>query len=58
MATCGHCDKQVAGIKDHIREKHGDKFYSMGPDFRFYSYKFLVNNKMIERNPNWETKYD
>lgn len=36
MAECGHCQKQVRGIRDHIRMKHGFPFYTMGPDFRYY----------------------
>lgn len=58
MATCGHCNKQVSGIKDHIKEKHGEPYYGMGPDFRFYGYKFLVKNKMMNVNPTWEKAYD
>lgn len=36
MARCGHCDRTVGGIKDHIRDKHGYPFYCYGPDFRYY----------------------
>jgi hypothetical protein len=36
MAICGHCNKEVGGIRDHIKDKHGFPFYTMGPDFRYY----------------------
>ncbi len=36
MAVCGHCDKMVKGIRDHIKMVHGYPFYTYGPDFRYY----------------------
>lgn len=57
MAECGHCGKEVNGIRDHIKDKHDCKYYAMGPDFRYYSYKWLFENDLlviIERKLHWE----
>lgn len=65
MAECGHCGKDgIGGIRDHIKDKHGCKYYAMGPDFRYYSYKFLFEAEKslpgcgwlgeFKRKPHWE----
>lgn len=55
MAECGHCGKHVKGIRDHIKAVHGEEYYSMGPDFRYYGYQWLVERNFIDRNPAWDT---
>lgn len=36
MAICGHCNKKVKGIRDHIKAKHGFPFYCEAPDLKCY----------------------
>ena len=36
MAICGHCNKSVKGIRDHIRDVHGFPYYCLSPDFSRY----------------------
>jgi hypothetical protein len=59
MAECGHCGKHVKGIRDHIEMKHGDHFYEMGPDNRYYSYKFLRDTApgLVIVKPHWDSTY-
>ena len=57
MATCGHCDQKVSGIKDHIRAAHGYMFYKMGPDSRYYGYEYLKEKGLLKPEefvPEWD----
>lgn len=36
MAKCGHCQKEVKGIWDHIKAVHGFSYYCLSPDFSQY----------------------
>lgn len=59
MATCGHCDKNVGGMRDHIHAKHGYMFYEMGPDFRYYGYEWLKERDWLDPHqihPEWDKK--
>lgn len=58
MAECGHCGKKTQGIRDHIRDQHGDVYYDMGPDFRYYGYRWLKARGMTFSRPQWDSWYD
>lgn len=58
MAECGVCNKFVAGIRDHIRDKHKDPFYQMGPDFQYYPYSTLRELGLSDDvKPHWDAAY-
>lgn len=55
--TCGHCDKKVGGIRNHIRDARRHMFYAMGSDFRYYGYEWLKERDWLDPlqiNLEWE----
>lgn len=59
MAECGHCGKHLKGIRDHIKVKHNDIFYTQGPDNKYYSYQWLKKTMTgFTTNPRWERIYE
>lgn len=60
MATCGHCGRQVKGIRDHIRTKHGEPFYERGADNLFYGYMYLkkIHEGLVIDRPHWNAAYE
>jgi hypothetical protein len=58
MAECGHCGKIVRGIRDHIRDQHGDTYYDQGPDLKYYGYRWLKARGMTFSKSHWDVRYD
>lgn len=60
MAICGHCNAKVKGIRDHIKDKHGEPFYEMGPDFCYYGYWHLrsIDIGLVIDRPHWNVVYE
>ncbi len=52
MAVCGHCGKEVKGIRDHIRDKHGFPYYCQSPDFSCYFGKSDPPDKQVNDWPD------
>jgi hypothetical protein len=61
MTTCGHCDRKVSGIKDHICNAHGYRFFKEWSDFKYYGYEFLREKNMLQPNEKvakWDSILD
>lgn len=52
MAKCGHCFKEVKGIRDHIRDVHGFPFYCLGADLHHYYGKWAPPHEQVDDFPD------